>query len=281
MGIITVSEDLKSLSDGNIFCGELPEMNNSQVQFTGKNNILYCEPGVRLVNSKIQFNGDNSVVYLSENRHNYLLAIGIPNNCVFYSGKNNYFNGILNVVLSEQKHVFIGSNCLFSFGNWLRVADPHLVYSVETKKRINPSKSIYIGDHVWIGQAAMILKGSRIFSGSIVGAASVVAGKEIKSNESWAGNPAKKIAEGIFWENPCVHLWTDAETKNHDYQNGENSIFPFREDVFIDFETLEQEFSQKATAQNKLKFLERLSKNSEKERFAKMTEHQSIWRRKK
>lgn len=280
MKIITTPEKLENLSDGNMFCGELPKMTNSQIEFGGENNVLYCESGVHLVNSKIQFIGDNSLVYLCGNKHNYLLAVRIPNNCVFYSGKNNYFNGILNAILSEQKHIFIGNDCLFSFGNWLRVADPHLVYSVEKKRRINPSKSIYIGDHVWIGQGAMILKGSRIHSGSIVGAASVVAGKEIMSNESWAGNPVKKVAEDIFWEGSCVHLWTDEKTREFESWEGEDYIFPFQEEAFIDFGILDRDLSQKITAQSKCGYLQNMTVNAVRERFAKAGVPRSRWRRK-
>ena len=68
----------------------------------------------------------------------------------------------MNVILSEQKHLFIGNDCLLSFGIWVRNADPHLIYDVESHKRVNPTKSIYIGDHVWIGQSAMILKGRKV-----------------------------------------------------------------------------------------------------------------------
>lgn len=75
-----------------------------------------------------------------------------------YIGKNNYFNGKLNLILSERKHIVIGDDGLFSFGIWLRTADPHLIYSCETHERINPSKNILIGDHVWIGQGSLVLK---------------------------------------------------------------------------------------------------------------------------
>ncbi len=280
MRAVTEAKELLNLSDENAFCGELPELTNSRIEFKGKNNILYCEPRVRLVNSRLIFKGDNSVIYLSENRNNYLLTVEIPHNAVFYSGKNNYFNGILNVIMSEQKHVFIGDECLFSFGNWIRVADPHLIYSVETKRRINPSKSVYIGDYVWVGQAAMILKGSRIHSGSIVGAAAVVSGKEIMSNESWAGNPARKIADGIFWNPACVHLWTDDETKEYDSLEGENSIYSFKEESFISFDEMEQKFSKKITAKEKCTFLCELSRDSAKERFAKKETQKKFWKKK-
>lgn len=194
---ITQPTQLETI-ESNKFIGELPKMKNSAITFSGENNILFCGKDVVLSDCNINFNGNNSVIYLCSSRHEYKLNVTTNHNCAFYAGKDNYFNGILNVVLSEQKHVFIGNEGLFSFGIWLRVADPHLVYSVADKKRRNYSKSIFLGDHIWVGQSAMILKGTKIHSGSIVGALSVVANKKIPSNTSWAGNPSKEIAQGVF-----------------------------------------------------------------------------------
>ena len=209
---VTQPEMFASLENGNRFMGELPEMVNSSVTFTGKNNVFFCEKRVKLNNTNIKFNADNAIVYLCENNNDYKLSLNVYNGNVFYSGKNNYFNGVMNVILSEQKHLFIGNDCLLSFGIWVRNADPHLIYDVESHNRINPTKSIFIGDHVWVGQSAMILKGTQAESGSIIGAMSVVSNKKIDANSSWAGNPAKKIKDGVFWNRPCVHTWTEKQT---------------------------------------------------------------------
>lgn len=176
-------------------------------------NILYCEEGLDLRGCSISFKGNNSLVYLSRNKHRYGLKVDMYRSNVLYVGRDNYFNGSLSLVLSERKHVVIGNDGLFSFGIWVRTADPHLIYSCDTHKRINPSKNVLIGDHVWIGQGSMILKGSRISSGSIIGANSTVSGKLIPSNESWGGAPAKKIAERVFFDKDCVHNWTKKKTK--------------------------------------------------------------------
>ncbi len=173
--------------NGNYFLGEEPILQNSSISFKGKNNILYCEKDVKLVDSKIVFNGNESVVFLGMNRNEYRINISVFNHQVCFWGRNNFINGVVNVVLSEQKHVFIGDDNLFSFGIWIRNADPHLIYDINTKKRTNFSKSIFIGDHVWLGQSSMILKGAQIGSGSIVSAMSVVPDVRIPSNECWGG----------------------------------------------------------------------------------------------
>ena len=47
-------------------------------------------------------------------------------------GSDNYLNGTLNVIVSEERHVLIGSGGLYSFGIFIRTADPHLVYDSTT-----------------------------------------------------------------------------------------------------------------------------------------------------
>lgn len=236
---------------------------------------MVCEKSVKIVNSTITFNGDNAVVYLCENRHNYHLFASLNNNTVLYIGKNNYINNTLNIVLSEQKHCFIGNDGLISFGIWIRNADPHLVYNCETNKRVNPSKSIFIGDHVWIGQSAMILKGTQIDSGSIIGAMSLVAGKKVPHNESWGGNPCKKISDSIFWEGSCVHKWMERDTecsldfeefaKNRKLEN-DSYKYSYDADSCITFEEIDKELSSK-NPEGILKYLGTISAKYSKNRF--------------
>lgn len=172
----TITGKNSPLGDENKVLGEFPRLENSKIIFDGAGNVLYCEPGVHLKNSTIEFRGDNSLIYLSESRHLYFLSMVIyhQSNCFF--GKHNYINGPLKAILSERKNIVVGEEGQFSFGIWMRLADPHLIYDVETRKRINPSRSIYIGDHVWIGQSATLLRGTRVGSGSIIGAMGVISG---------------------------------------------------------------------------------------------------------
>lgn len=186
------------LSDGNKILGEIPNLKNSEVNFKGKNNILYCEPGVTLNGSVLNFNADNSVIYLGSNRNEYKLNVGVFNDMVFHMGIHNFINQKMTVMLSEQRHCFIGDYGIFSWGICIRNSDPHLIYECNSRTRINPTKSVFIGDHVWIGQECLILKGTRIDSGSIIGGRAVVSGKNISHNTIWAGNPAKQIRGGDF-----------------------------------------------------------------------------------
>ena len=141
-------EELKSFSDGSnclmdnriVVNANLSEMKGStKISFFGRNNVLYVEDGVSLNNSTIRFLGNNSVIYLSQGSHPYSIKSDIYNNSVVYIGKNCYFNGGLHIIASEQQNIIIGTECLFSFGIFVRTADPHLIYDSTTKRRINPA----------------------------------------------------------------------------------------------------------------------------------------------
>lgn len=146
-----------------------------------------------------------------------MLDTMINNNCSLVVGRDVYFNGPCAIIVSEECTVSIGDSCLVSSSVRMRTADPHLIYDMETERRVNPSKHIIVGDHVWIGQGAYLLKGTFMGSGSIIGAMGVVAGKRIASNTVWGGNPAKFIRKGIFWEGSSVHSWTEEDANAHEH----------------------------------------------------------------
>lgn len=271
MPVIVKNEEQLNGIIGNYVAGVTPLMKRSEIVFNGTGNVLFCEEGVTLVDSKISFSGDNSLIYLSKSRHNYPLNISIYNNSTLYFGRDNYINPTknLNLILSEEHNVFIGSNCLFSFDIWFRNADPHLVYSTETNMRINPTKSIYVGDHVWVGQSVIVLKGSKIHSGSIIGAMSLIAGKEILSNESWGGNPIQRIASNITWSKECVHRWTETKSKKYEQLTSRTYIYKSSSKDYIDFDWIENELTSRESAFEKSEFLKDLSENRSKNRFAK------------
>ena len=268
--IITKIEDIADCKDNSIILADEGSfaMKGGEIRFSGKNNILFCEKGVTLENCRINFNADNSVVYISESWHPYKLDIMVNNNCVCYLGRNGYYNGALHIICSEERSVFIGDGLLMSFGVWIRTADPHLVYSIDTKTRINPSKSVFIGDHVWIGQNALILKGSRIHSGSILGGGAVLAGRKVPSNCSYAGNPAKEVARNIFWTNPCVHKWTEEDTAKNE-KCGKSGPYVFAENKStVSFDQIEERVRSAADAEGRLAVLAELAQNKDHNRFA-------------
>lgn len=279
MQSIKTKEDVSRLTDNRVIGADGLTLTNSEIRFAGVNNVLYINGNVELKDSIVKFNGDNSIIFLCESKHPYYLDATVNYNNVFYMGYDNYLNGRLSVVLSEQKNIVIGNENLFSFGIWGRTADPHLVYSEETRRRINPSKSVFIGDHVWLGQNAMLLKGTRIHSGSIVGAMALTAGKEIESNTSWGGNPARQIAQGIFWHRDCVHQWNDEQTAAHETYEKASFIYRNNAEEYIPFAAVDKSLAG-TDADAKLAYLKQLSENKDKNRFSlRIKTKQSVLKR--
>lgn len=270
--------DKEKLIDDNVVLGTFPELHNSKIVFRGKGNILFCEEGVKIENSNITFNKNNSLVYLGKSSCAYKLNAFINEKCVLAFGRNNYINETIQIVLSEHKHFFVGSDCMFSSDIVIRNADAHLIYDVETLKRINMTKSIFIGDHVWIGKGAYISKGSKVSSGSIIGANSLLSNKSVEHNTTYGGNPARKVKEGIFWNGCCVHPWDDTTTENStDYEKFINTylknesvdrwIFDVEELNMIRWDDIDNKFSSNDT-DSKVLFLKGLYNTKNKNRFS-------------
>lgn len=216
-----------------------PQLINSEIIFNGENNVLICEENVILNGSFINFYGNNSIIYLSSNYNHYMLFVNIFNNSVLFMDENNYFGSKLFLILSEEKSIFIGKDCMFSHGAAVRLADAHLIYDVDSMKRINLSEDVYFGDHVWIGQDALILKGTHVGSGSIIGARAVVSNKKVKSNSIVAGVPSKEIKKNIFFDGRSVHKFTKNETEQFMQYSSDKWIYS-NENAKMGFNKIEE-----------------------------------------
>lgn len=221
----TKQEEISAFKDkgGDNTVLSIPKMmDDAKIYIRGTGNILVCEDGVTL-SGIIDFKGNDSVVYLSKNRYTYKLDLIMWGGSTCYIGKNNYFNRRLAAVISERRSFIVGDDCLFSREVWVRTADPHLMYDIETSRRLNPSKDVLVGDHVWIGQRTMLLKGSRMGSGSVLAAGAIASGKAYSSNAVYGGIPAKKISSDIFFTSDSVHAYSVEQTDASQVYSGKRS----------------------------------------------------------
>ena len=257
--------------NGNIIYGDLTKQVNFKCDFKGKNNIVFLAPKCTLKNTNIVFAGNNSLIFLGDSfPSGTMFSITIHTDSVCYIGNNNYCNpfGQRTLLLSERKNIIIGDNNLLSHSIWFRNADPHLIYDINTNQRINPTQSIYIGDHTWIGQEVAFLKKAFIASGSIVGAKSVVA-RKCFSNTANAGNPAREIRQNIFWSRECVHNWDSQTTNNYIFMDKDDFKYTYDKSQFLSPKAIESKLDSLNTAYEKLEFLyDALYCNKNKNRFA-------------
>lgn len=122
---------------------------------------------------------------------------------------------------------------------------------------------------MWIGQNAALLKGTQIASGSIIGAYSVVAGKKIASNTSWVGNPSKLVSTDVFWTRHNSSSFKNEDTEHYNkYLNPEQFIFKYEPAVYLPFDKIDEHLTKCKTADNKLKYLIKISSIDSHNRFA-------------
>lgn len=262
MKVINLKGNNKVIEGSNVI------YDKAKITFQGKNNILFLEGNINLGESKFLYHGNNSLAFFRSNYDVIKIPwLDIHNDSVFHMGLNTS-HGQIQIFLGEHKNIFIGNDNMFSTDICIRNSDGHLVYSSETKERINYSRSTFIGDHVWIGQNVIILKGTQIHSGSIIGAGSIVTGKKIPSNTSWAGNPAKQISKDVFWHREYIHPWREEDTEKFFKMETDEYIFEHDKNVYIPFDDIDKQLDNCKSTDEKLNYLIKYSSNTNKNRFA-------------
>ena len=120
------------------------------------------------------------------------------NNCKIDIGDNTIFCGVRLFLQDSNTSIFIGNDCMFSWGIDVWCTDVHTVTDLEGNP-LNFSESIEIGNHVWVGKDVKIGKNTKISADSIIGWGSIVTKKFDETNVVIAGNPAKIVKRNINW----------------------------------------------------------------------------------
>lgn len=188
---------------GNVFNHKCTLFRNLLCSFHGVDNevVIGGDSLTTLSNCHIIINGNQNKVIIENGVRAIDLAICIENdNNLIYIGKNTWINGKTELAAIEGTDIKIGDDCLLSANITFRTGDSHSVLDALTRKRINPSKSIIIGNHVWIGNTVIVFKGSVVGSHSVIGGGSVVTGKTFNEHTAIGGNPARVIKESVDWD---------------------------------------------------------------------------------
>ncbi|MDO4907636.1 capsular polysaccharide synthesis protein [Neisseria sp.] len=177
-------------------------LNNVQVRFFGKNNRVVLHKQSGLKNTLIEFKGDNGIFQIGE-KAGIFGTFRIGYDCKIKIGSGTTSTNAVYVTCAEKTSITIGDDCMFATNNQIRTDDSHAIYDLDTGKRINHSKDIFIGNHVWIAYGAIVLGGAHIGNGCVLGMHSL-AKKQFPDNCVIAGIPAKVVRENIFWKRPLL-----------------------------------------------------------------------------
>lgn len=176
-GIIKIKRFVKG-ENNKIIVGENTHLNETTFRIVGNNNKIEFGKNVR-IGSECSFwaEGDNINIYI---------------------GDCTTFTKAVHVNAQENNsEIYIGKDCMLSNTIIIRTSDSHPIYNNEGR-RINPAKSIHIGDHVWIAPNSKIMKGVTIGDGCIIGSDTMVT-KDLSNNVLAVGHPAKIVKTDVRW----------------------------------------------------------------------------------
>lgn len=165
-----------------------------------KDNAIVLGGPRQNTRGRLWIGGDSNVVIVSETGVKPLVMnweMHATRSAIFV-GPGATAGGLHMYLEGDQDSVQIGDDCQFSWGVWLRTADSHAIFDVETGEVINSPKAITIGPHVWLGQDVLVMGGAKIGAGAIVGARAVVTGS-LQETSIAVGTPARVVRSGVSW----------------------------------------------------------------------------------
>jgi acetyltransferase-like isoleucine patch superfamily enzyme len=172
---------------------------NISISITGNNNRITIEGG-KLLDSGFTIKGSNHICEIGTHRDiKNTTFIQLKGGTKIEIGNNIGIGGARLVVEGPGKVIKIGSGSMIADNVEIWASDTHPIFRKSDGVRVNDSGSVVIAENVWIGTGAFLLKNITIGAGSVIGAQAVVT-KNVEEGSLVAGNPAKTIKSGIFWE---------------------------------------------------------------------------------
>lgn len=174
-----------------------------KLKIVGNNNLIYLGKGSMTNKMPLTVIGSNNYIEIGDNVKIYCNGRGgniccDGDNHKIIIGKNTTIQSAHINAQEDGTNIIIGEDCMFSANIIVRTSDSHPIYDALTGERVNPAKSVVIGNHVWVAACATIMKGVRIGNGAIVGAGSIVT-RDISEATIVAGVPAKEKRGNVTW----------------------------------------------------------------------------------
>ena len=170
----------------------------------GSNNLLLLEEGVQLKDTTLELRG-NAFIYVGQYAQ-LRGALIAASKCAVTVGEKTKMNKPCRLHTNEQTYIHLGDGCLLANVNF-RTCDTHSIVSLDDNQRINPSKSIWVGNRVWLAENVNVYKGVTIGDGSVIASSSTVL-KDVPANCVAAGAPAKPVKTNVTWHEKLLPLST-------------------------------------------------------------------------
>lgn len=186
------------------------KLDRNRFVIRGNGNEVIIEPGAQIWDCTFQIMGNHNTIRIGRDATliSTELWISKDNNRIVIGSGSQIHGKDRNpnhIAAMEGTEVVIGAECIFSADVEIRTADGHSIVDLEGN-RVNPSRSVYIGEHVWLGSGVVCTKGIQIADHVIVGTRSVVTRSIDKSYCAVGGNPARIIKEGLDWRKELLAI---------------------------------------------------------------------------
>lgn len=191
---------IKVKGSGNVIHKSNSYLNRCKIFINGNNNRVDFFDGANYFSEcTINITGDNNQLLIGERNViiNGSFIMEDSNNSIIL-GDRNRIMGATEFAALEGTKISIGNECLFSSNIYFRTSDSHPIFEKTTLKRINPAKSITVGDSNWFGARTTILKGVSVADNCVIGVGSILT-KNVSNNCIVAGVPAVVVKENICW----------------------------------------------------------------------------------
>jgi acetyltransferase-like isoleucine patch superfamily enzyme len=173
----------------------------TRIRILGANNTIIVHKLSRLINTKINISGNNNRIEIFD-------KVYVENGdfCVeddggeITIGEQTIISGYTHIAAIEGTKITVGKNCLFSADITIRSGDSHSIIECNSRKRINPSKDVSLGNRIWLCNGATVLKGVEIPDNCIVSTHAVVTKSPGETNCIIGGNPAIILKRSVDWD---------------------------------------------------------------------------------